>query len=130
MRKLWVVLAGVVVLACPLTVKADCDQKEAKNLIKKVVNGGVASREDQTVTIVYNWKANWHSMSKEKQYSMTQGLFAGVSLDGSVMSISVKRNQEYWKKEMSAANALKARATDKRIQPLIKEIERISKKAK
>lgn len=63
-------------------------------------------------------------------YSMTQGLFAGVSLDGSVMSISVKRNQEYWKKEMSAANALKARATDKRIQPLIKEIERISKKAK
>ena len=63
-------------------------------------------------------------------YSMTQGLFAGVSLDGSVMSISVKRNEEYWKKEMSAENALKTRATDKRILPLIKEIERISKKAK
>ncbi len=63
-------------------------------------------------------------------YSMTKGLFAGVSLDGSVLSISVKGNQEYWKKEMSAENALKTRATDKRILPLIKEIERLSKKAK
>ena len=76
MRKLLVVLSVVGVLLCPLTVKADCDQKEAQTLIKKVVNGGVVSREDQTVTIVYNWKANWHSMSKEKQYSMTQGLGA------------------------------------------------------
>ena len=76
MHKLWVVLAVVGVLACPFTANADCDQKEAKNIIKKVVNGGVASREDQTITIVYTWKANWHSMSKEKQYSMTQGLGA------------------------------------------------------
>lgn len=63
-------------------------------------------------------------------YSMTKGLFAGLSLDGSVISISVKRNQEYWKKEISADDALKKPATDKRILPLIKEIERISKKAK
>lgn len=76
MRKLWVILAVVGVLACPLTVNAECDQKEAQTLIKKVVNGDVASREDQSVTIVYNWKANWHSMSKEKQYSMAQGLGA------------------------------------------------------
>lgn len=62
-------------------------------------------------------------------YSMTKGLFAGVSLDGSVLSISVKRNKEYWDKEMSAENALKTPATDKRILPLIKEVERISKKA-
>lgn len=63
-------------------------------------------------------------------YSMTKGLFAGFSLDGSVLSISVKRNKEYWKKDISAADALKTPATDKRILPLIKEIERIAKKAK
>ena len=76
MRKLWVILAVVGVLLCPLTVKADCDQKEAKNLIKKVVNGGLASREDQTITIVYTWKANWYSRSKDKQYSLAEGLGA------------------------------------------------------
>ena len=63
-------------------------------------------------------------------YSMSKGLFLGVSLDGAVLSISVKRNKEYWKKDMSADNALKTPATDKRILPLIQEIENISKKAK
>jgi lipid-binding SYLF domain-containing protein len=63
-------------------------------------------------------------------YSMAKGLFAGVSLDGSVLSISVKRNKEYWKKNISADDALKQPATDKRILPLIREIEKISKKAK
>ncbi|MDR2522218.1 MAG: lipid-binding SYLF domain-containing protein [Synergistaceae bacterium] len=63
-------------------------------------------------------------------YSMTKGLFAGVSLDGSVLSISVKRNKEYWGKTMSADDALKTSATDKRILPLIQEVERLSKKAK
>jgi lipid-binding SYLF domain-containing protein len=63
-------------------------------------------------------------------YSMSKGLFAGVSLDGSVLSISVKRNKEYWKKDISADDALKRPATDKRILPLIREIEKISKKAK
>jgi lipid-binding SYLF domain-containing protein len=63
-------------------------------------------------------------------YSMSKGLFAGVSLDGSVLSISVKRNREYWKKDISADDALKRPATDRRILPLIQEIEKISKKAK
>jgi lipid-binding SYLF domain-containing protein len=61
-------------------------------------------------------------------YSMTKGLFVGASLDGSILSISVKRNKEYWKKDISAADALKTPATDKRILPLIREIQRISKK--
>ncbi|MDR2174872.1 MAG: lipid-binding SYLF domain-containing protein [Synergistaceae bacterium] len=63
-------------------------------------------------------------------YSMAKGLFAGVSLDGSVLSISVKRNREYWKKDISADEALKRPATDKRIRPLIQEIEKITRKAK
>ena len=56
-------------------------------------------------------------------YSMTEGLFAGVSLEGSVISISVKRNQEYWNKNISDEEALNTPATDERILPLIKEIE-------
>ncbi|MDR1732142.1 MAG: lipid-binding SYLF domain-containing protein [Synergistaceae bacterium] len=63
-------------------------------------------------------------------YSLTKGLFAGVSLDGSVISVSVKRNKEYWKKETSADQALKNPATDKRIQPLIRAIEKVSKAKK
>ncbi|MDR1977724.1 MAG: lipid-binding SYLF domain-containing protein [Synergistaceae bacterium] len=62
-------------------------------------------------------------------YSMTKGLFAGASLDGSILSISVKRNKEYWKKNISAADALKLPARDRRILPLIREIERISQKS-
>ena len=58
------------------------------------------------------------------------GLFAGVSLDGSVISISVKRNREYWGQGVSAADALKKPATDKRIQPLIKALDELIKKAK
>ena len=63
-------------------------------------------------------------------YSMTEGLFAGFSLEGSVISISVKRNEEYWKKKISAAEAMRTPAGDKRIQPLIKELNRLAKKAK
>jgi lipid-binding SYLF domain-containing protein len=63
-------------------------------------------------------------------YSMAKGLFAGVSLEGSVISVSVKRNKEYWKKEITADDALKNPATDKRVLPLVNEISRIAKKAK
>ncbi|GHS89457.1 hypothetical protein AGMMS49957_12750 [Synergistales bacterium] len=61
-------------------------------------------------------------------YSMAKGLFAGVSLDGAVMTQSHKRNEEYWKKEISAEDALKRQATDSRVTPLIKEIEKLKSK--
>ena len=74
-------------------------------------------------------------------YSMTKGLFAGVSLDGSVISISVKRNGEYWKGygkkidkdgdgQISAKEALTIPATDKRILPLTRALDAFIKKAK
>ena len=63
-------------------------------------------------------------------YSMTKGLFAGVSLEGAVVSISVKRNKEFWKKDISADNAVKQPAADKRILPLVAELDGIIKKAK
>ena len=63
-------------------------------------------------------------------YSISKGLFAGLSLEGSVISISVKRNKEYWGKKINAVDALNIPATDKRIQPLIKAIEELIKLAK
>jgi lipid-binding SYLF domain-containing protein len=63
-------------------------------------------------------------------YSMSKGLFAGVSLDGAVLSISVKRNKEYWGQDITADEAIKRPATDKRVLPLVREIEKLAKKAK
>ena len=62
-------------------------------------------------------------------YSMTKGLFAGVSLEGSVISISVKRNKEYWGDKVTAKEALQKPANDKRILPLIKALDELIKKA-
>ena len=62
-------------------------------------------------------------------YSISKGLFAGVSLNGSVISISVKRNKEYWGDKVTTKEALDKPATDKRIQPLIKALDELIKKA-
>ena len=62
-------------------------------------------------------------------YSLTKGLFAGVSLEGSVISISVKRNNEYWGGKVTAKEALNKPADDKRILPLIKALDSLIKKA-
>ena len=63
-------------------------------------------------------------------YSMSKGLFAGVSLEGSVISRSVKRNKEYWGENVTAAEALTKPANDERVQPLIKALDELMKKAK
>lgn len=62
-------------------------------------------------------------------YSISKGLFAGVSLDGSVISISVKRNKQYWGDKVTAKEALQKPADDERIQPLIKALDELIKKA-
>ncbi|MBQ3403112.1 MAG: lipid-binding SYLF domain-containing protein [Synergistaceae bacterium] len=63
-------------------------------------------------------------------YSMSKGLFAGVSLEGSVISISVKRNSEYWGGKVTASDALDKPANDKRILPLVEALDELIKKAK
>ncbi len=62
-------------------------------------------------------------------YSMSKGLFAGLSLEGSVISVSVKRNSEYWGKKLNAYDALQKPAKGKSIQPLLKELNDLLKKA-
>lgn len=62
-------------------------------------------------------------------YSMSKGLFAGISIDGSVINQNRDANKAYWGRDLSAANALKKPATDKRVTPLIKALNNLVKKA-
>lgn len=62
-------------------------------------------------------------------YSMSKGLFAGISIDGSVINQNRDANKAYWGRDISAANALKKPATDKRVAPLIKALNNLVKKA-
>ena len=61
-------------------------------------------------------------------YSISKGLFAGLSLEGSVISISVKHNSQYWGSKVTASEALAKPANDKRIQPLIKALNNLMSK--
>ena len=63
-------------------------------------------------------------------YSISRGLFAGLSLEGSIVGISVKRDEQYWKKSIKAVDALKIPATDKRMQELTQSLDNLIKKAK
>ena len=62
-------------------------------------------------------------------YSMSKGLFAGISIDGSVINQNRDANKAYWGRDISAANALKKPATDKRVAQLIKALNNLVKKA-
>lgn len=61
-------------------------------------------------------------------YSISKGLFAGLSLEGSVIGISVKHNSQYWGSRITASDAITKPATDKRIQPLIKALNNLMSK--
>lgn len=63
-------------------------------------------------------------------YSITKGLFAGISLEGSVINQNRDANRAYWGRDMSAKAALAKPATDKRVAPLIKDLRTLIAKAK
>lgn len=63
-------------------------------------------------------------------YSMTKGLFAGVSLEGAAINVDRNANQAYWGKPFSAGNALNSAATKNEIKQLVIELEKIMKRAK
>lgn len=62
-------------------------------------------------------------------YSMSKGLFAGVSLEGATIRVDQNANTAYWEKQIWPTESLKIPATDKRILPLIEEIEKLLKTA-
>ncbi len=62
-------------------------------------------------------------------YSMSKGLFAGMSFEGSVLNQNRDANRAYWGRDMSAQAALKKPATDKRIKNLVNSLNALVKKA-
>ena len=62
-------------------------------------------------------------------YTMSKGLFAGVSVEGSVINQNRDANKAYWGRDISAGNALKKPATDKRVAQLIQALNNLVKKA-
>lgn len=62
-------------------------------------------------------------------YSMSKGLFAGISIDGCVINQNRDANRAYWGRDMSAGNALKKPASGKKIQALVKALNNLVKKA-
>lgn len=63
-------------------------------------------------------------------YSISKGLFAGISLEGSVINQNRDANKAYWGRDMSAKAALSKPANDKRVTPLIKDLKALIAKAK
>lgn len=62
-------------------------------------------------------------------YSMSKGMFAGMSLEGSVIQADTEANEEYWGSDLSPDKALAKKATDSRIKPLVAELEQLIDKA-
>ncbi len=62
-------------------------------------------------------------------YSMSKGLFAGLSLEGATLRIDQNANTAYWGKATPPKEALSKEATDERVKPLIDKLEELMKKA-
>ncbi len=63
-------------------------------------------------------------------YSMSKGLFAGLSLEGAAVSVDENANTVYWGSSLSARQALGKSAQSPKIQPLLKELNALIRKAK
>ncbi len=86
-----------------------------------VVAGPVGRRGEAATDI--HLKASMYS------YSMSKGLFAGMSLEGAGLNVDENANQVYWGAVMSPKAALNKSATDKRIKSLIRGINNLIAKA-
>ena len=62
-------------------------------------------------------------------YSMSKGLFAGMTLEGTVLNQNRDANRAYWGRDVSAAAALKKPASDKKIKNLVNSLNALVKKA-
>ncbi|MDR3357581.1 MAG: hypothetical protein LBN96_01720 [Desulfovibrio sp.] len=74
-RFLLVVCAVVLLFSQHNTIKAaECNQKEAKSIIKSIIDNDIATREDGGITIWYTWQRGWWSMPEEQRYNFAAGL--------------------------------------------------------
>ena len=63
-------------------------------------------------------------------YSIAQGLFAGIGVDGSVINQNREAAKNYWGKALEAKDALARPAKDKRVADLVKALNNLQKQAK
>lgn len=61
-------------------------------------------------------------------YSMSRGLFAGLTFSGSTINVNGDANKAYWGKALDAKTALSRPADNKKVTPLVAELKKISKK--
>lgn len=64
----------VLSIYAPSISHAECNKKEAASIVRSIVDGEAASREDGGITIWYTWRGNWSGMSKDQKYKLIQGL--------------------------------------------------------
>jgi len=62
-------------------------------------------------------------------YSISKGLFAGLSLGGSVMSTDEAANTSFWGSKYNSRTILKKRATSKSVKPLLAVLNKLSLKS-
>jgi lipid-binding SYLF domain-containing protein len=62
-------------------------------------------------------------------YSMSKGLFAGLTLSGSTINVNGDANKAYWEKATDAKTALSQSAAKPKIKPLTNELDKLSKMA-
>lgn len=62
-------------------------------------------------------------------YSISKGLYAGISLEGCVINQNRDASLAYWGRDMSAKAALNKPAKDKRVKAVIQELNKLAAKA-
>ncbi len=62
-------------------------------------------------------------------YSISKGLFAGLSLGGSVMSTDVEANTSFWGSKSNSRTILKKRASSNSVKPLLAALNKLSLKS-
>jgi lipid-binding SYLF domain-containing protein len=62
-------------------------------------------------------------------YSISKGLFAGLSLEGAIIETDDSVNELYWGRAMYPQQILDTDATDARVRPLVRELDGLMKKA-
>jgi len=62
-------------------------------------------------------------------YSISKGLFAGLSLGGSVMSTDEAANTSFWGSKYNSRTILKKRATSNSVKPLLAALNKLSLKS-
>jgi len=62
-------------------------------------------------------------------YSISKGLFAGISLEGAIIETDDSVNELYWGRPMYPQRILDTNAIDARVRPLLEELDELMQKA-